>query len=401
MRQRGIANQFVRSVHAEVNLINSNRILRLRPFQETEMLKRFMLFVVFAFVAALTITPSVNAQLKATKFRIKDPETMNGGPLYITSGGQERKIYENAVAAWIINDGRDVVFSCPDGAGGFENEGQSLRIYNVASRATRKIFSEYVAVVALKAVKTTNGATALLVRMEDGGLGGTYFAVVDPDRGEVFFRQWAELKAIRGDSVTLGLYHEEDWENVNGERGPAELSLDRVISSTKLPPYKTEQHDLKQLLKGKVIYNRPTNTDVSDATGKMRDVKIFLWNAQSTATNLAFTPVMRRVIASAPLRPTLQMLFEGATGDEQAKGLTSPTFGMKLEAVKIEHGAATIKFSQPPNQTNYGSEGPAIFAQAIERTARQFSTVKQVKICAVGETLIDAQLEKPFAKCPK
>ena len=42
-----------------------------------------------------------------------------------------------------------------------------------------------------------------------------------------------------------------------------------------------------------------------------------------------------------------------------------------------------------------------IFAQSIEKTARQFSTVKKVNICAVGDTLIDSQLEKPFAKCPK
>ena len=42
-----------------------------------------------------------------------------------------------------------------------------------------------------------------------------------------------------------------------------------------------------------------------------------------------------------------------------------------------------------------------VFAQLIAETARQFSIVKKVNICAVGDPLIDFQLEKPFAKCPK
>lgn len=42
-------------------------------------------------------------------------------------------IYDEAYRGWLINDGRDIVFSGRDGAGGFENEGQSLRVYNVAT----------------------------------------------------------------------------------------------------------------------------------------------------------------------------------------------------------------------------------------------------------------------------
>jgi len=60
-----------------------------------------------------------------------------------------------------------------------------------------------------------------------------------------------------------------------------------------------------------------------------------------------------------------------------------------------------VRFSQPKDQTNYGSQGPIIFAAAIERTARQFPTVKKVEICAVGPTMIDSELEKPFPKCQK
>src|SRR5215213_4329434 len=63
------------------------------------------------------------------------------GPLYVTIGGKERKIAEEAVAAWIIQGGRRVVYSGRDGAGGFENEGQSLRIYDARTGQPRKIMA--------------------------------------------------------------------------------------------------------------------------------------------------------------------------------------------------------------------------------------------------------------------
>jgi hypothetical protein len=60
-----------------------------------------------------------------------------------------------------------------------------------------------------------------------------------------------------------------------------------------------------------------------------------------------------------------------------------------------------VRFSQPPEETNYGSAGAGIFAAAIEQTAKQFPTVRRVKICAVGDTLIDSELMNPFPRCPK
>ena len=90
-----------------------------------------------------------------------------------------------------------------------------------------------------------------------------------------------------------------------------------------------------------------------------------------------------------------------AMREEQDRGLSLPTFGMRLEGVTLRNGVALIKFSQPAGVTNYGSQGPFVFEKAIERTARQFPTVKRVEICAIGETLIYSQLEKPFPRCAK
>ena len=184
------------------------------------------LFLVLTGVLHVAISPvTANARqaqatrAKASGYRIDNLETARGGKLYITVGGRDRKIFDEAFEAWLINEGRDIVFSSHDGAGGFENEGQSLRIYNVASRATRKILSESFGVNAVQEVKTSSGATALLVAMGDGGLGGSYFAVVDPKRGEVFFRRWAEVTSITGDLITLAMYRADDFEAINDERG--------------------------------------------------------------------------------------------------------------------------------------------------------------------------------------
>jgi hypothetical protein len=340
---------------------------------------------------------------KASSFRIDESGTARGGKLYITVAGRERSIYNEAFDAWLVNDGRDVVFSSHDGAGGFENEGQSLRIYNVATRAIRKILSESFGINAVQEVKTSAGRTVLLVAMSDGGLGGSYFGVVDPKRGEVFFRKWAEVTGINGDNVTLAMFRADDFVAINHERGGWKQGpSNQVISKTKVTPYKIETHDLKRLLKNRVIYNRRPNLAASSAAPKSRTTKIYLWDANSDSADIALVAVTRRSIGDNMLKLTMDWLF-GTTlsKEEEDRGLTLPTFGMRLEGVTLKNGVALIKFSQPVGATNYGSQGPFIFAKAIEKTARQFPTVKRVEICAVGETLIDSQLEKTFPKCAK
>src|SRR3982751_2367722 len=90
------------------------------------------------------------------------------GPLYATIGGRERKIADEAIKAWIIQGGLSVVYTGRDGSGGFENEGQSLRIYDARTGQHRKIMSEYFEVSDIKEVTTSTNKTALLVEMEDG-----------------------------------------------------------------------------------------------------------------------------------------------------------------------------------------------------------------------------------------
>ena len=177
--------------------------------------------------------------LRATNTRIEMRDIY--GSLFVTIGGTEKKITDQAQQAWIINRGRHVVYSSSEGAGGYENEGQSLHLYDVATGNQKRIMSHYFMVQMVKEAVTSKHKRALLVTMEDGGLGASYVAVVDPWRGEVFFRRWARILAQKGDTVVLGFYKEEDW-------GEPETS--------KVRPYKRERHNLNSLLVRPVIVNK-------------------------------------------------------------------------------------------------------------------------------------------------
>jgi hypothetical protein len=187
----------------------------------------------------------VSAQ-RATTVRVEKQEIY--GPLFITIAGKEKKITDQAQQAWLINGGRHVVYSSSDGAGGFENEGQSLHLYDVGSGNRKRIMSEYFMVDKVEEVVTSKKKRALLVEMMDGGLGASYVAVIDPWRGEVFFRRWARILARKGDTILIGFYKEDDWEKLDNDKG------------RKVRPYKSERHNLNSLLLRRVIVNKRDNS---------------------------------------------------------------------------------------------------------------------------------------------
>jgi hypothetical protein len=202
--------------------------------------KRIIAIVVFLIVSAVYVSAQNTVQ-RVTRVRVE----MQGiyGPLFVTIARTEKKITDQAQQAWIINGGRHVVYSSSEGAGGFENEGQSLHLYDVNTGNHKQIMSEYFMVETVKEVVTSKRKRALLVTMEDGGLGASYVAVVDPQRGEVFFRQWARILANKGDTIVLGFYREKDWG-------------DELEQGKKVRPYKREQHNLNSLLLRPVIVNK-------------------------------------------------------------------------------------------------------------------------------------------------
>ena len=205
-----------------------------------------MIALVVLLIVSAVYVPARNAQTheqRVTKVRIAMRDIY--GALFVTIAGAEKKVTEQAQQAWIINGGRQVVYSSSEGAGGYENEGQSLHLYDVKTGNHKLIMSEYFMVETVKEVVTSNKKRALLVTMEDGGLGASYIAVIDPSRGEVFFRRWARILSNNGDTIVLGFYREADWEKLDSGR--------------KVRPYKSERHNLKSLLRRPVIVNEKQN----------------------------------------------------------------------------------------------------------------------------------------------
>jgi len=205
-----------------------------------------MIAIVVVLIVSAVYVPARNPQTlapRATSVRIAMRDIY--GPLFVTIAGTEKKVTDQAQQAWIINHGRHVVYSSNEGAGGFENEGQSLHLYDVHTGNHKRIMSEYFMVETVKEVITSNQKRALVVTMEDGGLGASYLAVVDPWRGEVFFRRWVRILAHKGDTIVLGFYREGDWEELDAGR--------------KVRPFKRERHNLKSLLLRPVIVNKNDN----------------------------------------------------------------------------------------------------------------------------------------------
>jgi hypothetical protein len=182
---------------------------------------------------------------RATRVRVDMRDKDIYGALFVTIAGTDRKVTDQAQQAWLINDGRHVVYSSDQGAGGYENEGQSLHLYDVNTGNHKRIMSQYFMVQKVQEVVTSNRKRALLVTMEDGGLGASYLAVVDPWRGEVFFRRWVRILANKGDTIVLGFYREKDWGD--------------FVEGKKVRPYKRESHNLKSLLLRPVIVNKRDN----------------------------------------------------------------------------------------------------------------------------------------------
>ncbi len=367
---------------------------------------RSALLVVLLFVVAMprmgqeSPKNARGAENIITNFEI-DKSKNHFGSLFITYGGKKRKIADSAYNAWIINDGKEIVYSDSEGAGGFENEGQGLRIYEAAINFTQKIMAEYFPIYAVKEVKLSSGKRLLLVRGHHGGNGDSQFAVVDPKRGEIFYRKHAEVTAISGDRITLGFFYGSEFECTNenkakcDRRNEEESSPNRLILQTSVNPFKKETYDLKDILKKEVIYNEKDRRLFEEERKNLKKTVVYMWHGYQDA----LVPLPRYVEQNAPLQLTLEALFSKPSSYEEELGYSSPTFGLKLEGVALEKGVATIRFSQPPHETNYGTSGPFLFYKAVEKTAKQFSKVKLVEICAIGRTFIDSELTEPFPKC--
>ena len=86
-------------------------------------------------------------------------------------------------------------------------------------------------------------------------------------------------------------------------------------------------------------------------------------------------------------RAALEELLRGPTRAEQVAGASGPVPpGARLLSLKIADGTATADFDAQIQEGLGGAIRVALVRQAIERTLKQFSTVRQVVIAVEGRT---------------
>lgn len=136
----------------------------------------------------------------------------------------------------------------------------------------------------------------------------------------------------------------------------------------------------------------------SSAAANLTSIKLYYYNKildQALNSNISCNPsavaaVKREIPATVtPLKDSINLLLKGELTDtEKTQGYQtefSADKKLKLVGVAINNGVATLQFEDPGNFTSGGSCRIGILRSQIEKTAKQFSTVKEVKL--MPETL--------------
>ncbi|MBA3766762.1 MAG: GerMN domain-containing protein [Acidobacteria bacterium] len=106
--------------------------------------------------------------------------------------------------------------------------------------------------------------------------------------------------------------------------------------------------------------------------------------------NLQF--VVRQVTTAAPARPALEALLAGPTAAEKRRRLRAlDAGGLRVGALTISDGTARVDFVSRGGKRWAGDLSPAEFRQAVERTLKQFSTVRRVTVSVDGKTDFDSE----------
>ncbi len=106
--------------------------------------------------------------------------------------------------------------------------------------------------------------------------------------------------------------------------------------------------------------------------------------------NLQF--VVRQVATAAPARPALEALLAGPTAVEKRRRLRAlDAGGLAIGALVIGGGTARVDFVSRGGKRWAGDLSPAEFRHAVERTLKQFSTVRSVTVSVDGKTNFDSQ----------
>ncbi|HEX8550067.1 MAG TPA: hypothetical protein VF681_00790 [Abditibacteriaceae bacterium] len=162
----------------------------------------------FVAVLALVISLASASQAQALRARIAHgPNVQSRGDLIVTVAGKDKTLARDVRAFRVFDKGRTLLWIGFDGAGGFENEGQSLWRLDSATGRSRKLLAETYEIDAFQEARGRSGRRVWVLTLGSGGLSWPHIHVIR-DNGESLWRQMdAQLYAIKNGRVLLTLFH--------------------------------------------------------------------------------------------------------------------------------------------------------------------------------------------------
>ena len=118
-----------------------------------------------------------------------------------------------------------------------------------------------------------------------------------------------------------------------------------------------------------------------------RNVQLFYYNKTNDPTTTcdpaAVLPISRNIPSTqTPIHDTIKLLLQGQlTNAEVAQGFDTefPLSGVELRGADVKDGVLTLEFTDPQRRTSGGSCRAGLLWSQIEKTARQFEGVREVR----------------------
>jgi len=132
------------------------------------------------------------------------------GELKVTDSGAEKTLADHVWKFWQTDGGRTLLWAGSDGAGGYENEGQSLWRYNSLTKRKRMLAAFVYTIHSVREARSRSGKRGFVLTMFDGGLGAPHLAVVRDGGGVAWQKSVARLAAIRNGRIAVAVMHTRD-----------------------------------------------------------------------------------------------------------------------------------------------------------------------------------------------
>jgi hypothetical protein len=136
--------------------------------------------------------PTVTAQVRP-----------DGGLVLSRNGEKQTVVPRSAAKAWVLKDGKTVLYSFREMKQGYEGEGEALFLYDPASKKKIQLLSAHYIIDKVFELTTAGGKTLLCVTMSDGGLGANHIALVNPERGTVFANPMSRFEKVEPNRIVV------------------------------------------------------------------------------------------------------------------------------------------------------------------------------------------------------